>query len=224
MMIRNKIAYIGILLFLVMSLQGFSQEKKEFKHFEYSSIGAKMGMTYAAIDLQPAISETTPQSSFSGGIVYIFSQKKYVGVQVEALYSRYQWKDTFSDGTVSNSFNYLELPFMTNIILGKGRFKYILNLGTYYAVLLGKDLKVNIPESNEHYQSVMDREERTPNYGLLLGGALRYISTVGIFQLDARFNYGFQKIYNTEATGFQYSNIIGVNVSLIYTLNLKKND
>ena len=223
-MVRSKIAYIGILVFIVMTIKGFSQEKNEYKHFEYSSIGAKFGMIYSAIDLQPAISETSPEPSFSGGIVYIFSQKKYVGLQVEVLYSQYRWKDTFNDGTVTNSFNYLELPLMTNIILGKGRFKYILNVGTYYAMLLGKDMKVNIPESNVYYPSVMERKERTSNYGLLLGGALRYISEVGIFQLDARFNYGFQKIYNTEATSFQYSNIMGANVSLIYSLNLKKND
>jgi len=223
-MVRSKIAYIGILVFMVIAIKGFSQEKNEYNHFEYSSFGAKFGMIYSAIDIQPTISETSHEPSFSGGIVYIFSQKKYVGLQVEVLYSQYRWKDTFNDGTVNNSFNYLELPLMTNIIFGKGRFKYILNLGTYYAMLLGKDLKVNIPESNAYYQSVMEREERTSNYGLLLGGALRYISKVGIFQLDARFNYGFQKIYNTEATSFQYSNIMGVNVSLIYSLNLKKND
>lgn len=223
-MVNSKIAYIGFFLFFILTIKGFAQEKKEYQHFEYNSIGVKLGMNYSSIGLQPVISDVAPQPSFSGGIVYILSQKKYVGVQVELLYSQLKWKDTFEDGFVTNSFNYLELPLMTNITFGKNRFKYILNIGTYYAMLLGKDIKVDIPISNPYYQSVKEREERSSNYGILIGGAFRYISTVGIFQLDARFNYGFQKIYNTEATSFQYSNISGVNVSLIYTLNLKKDD
>jgi len=219
---KNKLAYIGLMVFFLMTIKSFSQTDKAYKHFEYSTLGAKLGMNYSAIDLQPAISDVAPMPSFTGGLVYVFTNKKYLGVQVEILYSQYKWKDTFDDGTVINRFDYLELPFMTSIILGKGRFKYILNIGAYYAMLLNVDKQVDIPENNEYYQSVMTRSERKSNYGLLLGGALRYISNVGIFQLDARFNYGFQKLYNTESTSFQYSNITGVNVSLFYTFNLKK--
>ena len=219
---KNKISYISLVVFFLLTLKLFSQEDKAYKHFEYNTVGAKFGMIYSAIDLQPAISEVSPLPSFSGGLVYIFSDKKYLGVQVEALFSQYKWKDTFEDGSVTNTFNYLEIPFMTNITLGKGRFKYLLNIGAYYAMLLNADKKVDIPSTNSYYQSVMTRDERKSNYGLLLGGALRYISQLGIFQLDARFNYGFQKIYNAEATDFQYSNITGINISLLYTLNLKK--
>lgn len=219
---RSNLKYIWLIL-LGMSISfGFAQEEKEYRFYDYRSLGVKLGANYFSADLQPAISSISPEISYTGGLVYTFSNKKYVGLQLELLYSQRKWKETFDDGSVITDLKYLEIPFMTNINLGSGRIKYLINLGTYISFLLDKSLSLNIPAENIHYQSVIDRSERNSDFGLLIGGGLRYISSIGIFQLDARFAYGYQKLYNEEATGFKYSNMMGLSIGLIYSLNLKK--
>lgn len=79
-----------------------------------------------------------------------------------------------------------------------------------------------MPTDNEAYEALTSREERNSDFGLLIGGALRYFSSVGVFQLDARFAYGYQKMYSEDATGFRFSNMPTANVGIIYMINLKK--
>ena len=219
---RNKLIYIAILFLCFSALSGVAQESKEFRFYDYNSFGAKVGAVYSTIGLQPKIGDISPELSFNGGLVYIFSNKNNVGIQLEALYSQRKWRESFVDGSAITELSYLEIPFMTNIILGNGRFKYLINIGAYMSFLLDKKLKLNIPYENPYYQSLIDRTERKSDYGILVGGALRYISKVGIFQLDLRYAYGFQKLYNEDASGFRFSYMSGLSMGLIYTFNLKK--
>jgi len=220
---RNRT--INILAFFMMVLVVQAQElkvPKPYHFYNYNSLGLRMGAVYSTISLQPSVSDITPETSYSAGLVYIFSNKKYVGLQIELLYSQRKWKETFVDGTATTDLKFLEIPLMTNINLGNERLKYIINLGTYVSFKLDKSLKMNIPYENPYFQSIKDRQERNSDFGLLVGGAIRYISHVGIFQLDARYAYGFQKIYNEEATGLKFSNMSGINLALIYTINFSK--
>ena len=237
---RSNLKYIWlILLGMIMSI-GFAQEENEYQFYDYKSLGVKLGANYFVVDLQPAIGSISPEISYTGGLVYTFSNKKYVGFQLELLYSQRKWKETFQDafmyteimngdtttifedGTAITDLKFIEVPFMTNINLGSGRLKYIINIGSYFAFRIDKTLKINLPLENVHYNSIINRLERKSDFGLLIGGALRYISSVGIFQLDARFAYGYQKLYNEDATGFKYSNMSGLSIGFIYSLNLQK--
>ncbi len=221
-MIKNKLTYFLFLFLWISTIYSVAQEAKPYGFYEYKSLGVKIGATYSSIDLQPAIGDVISEISYTGGLVYIFSDKKYVGIQLELLYSQRKWTESFSDGSVTTDLRYIEVPLITNINLGNGKMKYIINIGTYFSYNINKQLQMGIPFENEYYQSIIDREERNFDFGLIIGGAVRYISSVGIFQLDLRYVYGFQKLYNEDATGFKYSNMSGVNLGIIYTMNLKK--
>ena len=218
--INRYIALLG-LVFFALSVQA----QKEYKYFEYQSFGVKVGGNYSTIDLQPAVADLSGEMSYNAGLVYVFSNKKNVGIQLELLYSSRKWNETFDDTLkVTTELKYIEFPLMTNINLGTGRVKYVINLGTYISVNIDKSLKSELPWNHSEKEAVFARSERGSDFGLILGGGLRFISTVGIFQLDARFTYGYQKIYNEDATGFRYSNMSVMSVGLIYMINLKKND
>ena len=219
---RNNLKYIGAMLLWMSISMGFSQDTKEYLFFDYSNFGVRIGANYSLADMTPAISKINPEISYTAGLAYTFSNKKYVGIQIEALFTQRKWRESFDDGSVTTNLKYLEIPFMTNINLGSGRLKYMINLGTYVSILLDKDLNLNIPMENIYYQSIIDRSERNSDFGLIIGGGLRYFSHIGIFQLDARFSYGYQKLYNEEASGFLYSNLSGLSMGIIYFLNLKK--
>ena len=219
---RISLKHVFLSCILMLSILAYSQEEIADEHFEYKSIGLRLGGNYMTIGLQPAIGDVSSEIGYSGGLVYIFSNKKHVGIQLEANYSLRNWKETFDDGSAITSLHFIEIPFMTNINLGKGRFKYIINLGSYLSFQVNKSLDLTIPEENVYYQSIKDRNERNSDFGLLIGGALRYLTDKGIYQLDVRYAYGYQKMYNEDVTGFRFSNMSGVHIGLIYSLNLKK--
>lgn len=211
-----------MVVFLLVMLNVSAQDKKEYQYYDYQGIGVKAGATYYSIALTPAIGDIISGASWSAGLVYTFTNTKYVGIQLEALLSNRKWKESIDEYSAETELQFAEVPLMTNINLGSGRLKYIINLGTYLAFKVDKKLTMNLPEDHEYYQSILDRNERGSDFGLLIGGAIRYISDIGIFQLDARYAYGYQKMYNEEASGFRFSNMSGLNVGLIYMLNLKK--
>jgi hypothetical protein len=218
MKMAGKILVLMALLIMTSSLKA----QKEYRFYDYRLMGLRAGFSWATIDLQPAQSDVVGDFSYSGGMVFVFSQKKYVGVQIEALFTSRKWKETFDTYQAQTELSFVEIPLLTNINLGTGKMKYIINLGTYFAMRFDKKLTTNMPSSYEAYEALTSREERNSDFGLLIGGALRYFSSVGVFQLDARFAYGYQKMYSEDATGFRFSNMPTANVGIIYMINLKK--
>lgn len=220
---RGITRHIWLIGFLFLAFTVNAQ--KENSYFNYQALGVKVGGNYSTIDLQPAISDIRGEMSYNVGLAYVFSNKKNVGIQVELLYSSRKWTEIFDDAIeLTTDLQYLELPLITNINLGSGRMKYVINLGTYISAKLGKSLKSELPWNHPEKEGVSARVERGADFGLIIGGGLRYLSSVGIFQLDARFAYGYQKIYNEEITGFRFSNMSVMSVGLIYMINLNRND
>ena len=217
----NRANKILLLILLCLSFNQL-EAQNDYSFYNYRLLGLKAGWNASSIGLQPAISDLSSDYSYSGGLVYVFSDKKNVGIQIELLFNSRKWIEYFDIYQAKTELQYLELPLMTNINLGNGRFKYLINLGTYFAVKLDQNQYTNLPENNMYYQGFIDRTERGSDFGLLIGGALRYFSNVGVFQIDARFAYGYQKIYNEDATGFRFSNMSVIHVGVAYMIHLKK--
>jgi len=83
-------------------------------------IGVNLGVTESMVLFNPAI----PQGflmGYNGGIVFRYIAEKNVGMQAELNFSQRGW--TESSGLYSRQLNYIELPFMTHIYVGrKNRF------------------------------------------------------------------------------------------------------
>lgn len=220
---RGISKYLSVFILLILAFS--AQAQKEYKYFEYQAFGVKVGGNYSTIALQPAVADLSGEMSYNVGLVYVFSNKKNVGIQLELLYSSRKWNETFDDTLkVTTELQYIEFPLMTNINLGSGRMKYVINLGTYISAKIDKSVKSQLPWDHPEKEALNARRERGSDFGLILGGGLRYISSVGIFQLDARFTYGYQKLYNEDNTGFRSSNMSVMSVGLIYMINLNKDD
>ena len=210
---KSKRIYIALMcLFTVLGVQA----QKEYKYFEYQGFGLRVGANLTTLMLQPTYTQVIAGTDWNAGLVYVFANKKYLGVQIEALYSRKQWKETYEEYSATTALSYVEIPIMTNIIFGANRFKYMINLGSFFAVKLSKDLKMDFPDNHPYAIKIGAREERGSDFGLLIGGALRYITKVGIFQFDVRYAYGYRNLYNEEASGFQYSTTSNIQAGLIY--------
>ena len=212
---KNSRYFIWV-IFLLMFFS--AQAQKEYKYYEYSGFGIKVGANYSSISFQPAYTQVSGGMDWEAGLVYVFSDKKNVGIQVEALYFNRQWKETFESYSATTRLSYIQVPILTNINFGQGRMKYIIHLGAFYAIKIGVEKQINFPEDHQIYNDIKARQERSSDYGLLVGGGLRFISEVGIFQLDIRYAHSYQKLYNEKASGFEFSNLSGVQVGLIYIL------
>jgi hypothetical protein len=214
---KNKIPFI-IFLFLI-AMTAWSQD--EYKFFKNSLLGVKIGGNLSSIALQPTTASINGQFSYTAGLSFAFSKNKYVGIQLDLLLNQRKWTETF-DNTwdVVTEIQYIQFPLMTNISLGNGRFKYLINLGTYFAFLSDEKLVSELPPDHESYDDVNQRDKRNGDFGLLIGGGFRYFSKIGVFQLDARFEYGYQNLFDEDSSGFRYSNISAVQLGLYYFINL----
>lgn len=220
----RKLNNIGwILMMILFSLSAFTQEQETFRFSKNSLLGVRLGGTITSVSLRPAVSNLSSNFSYSGGLSYVYGNKKNVGIQIELLYTSRKWIETF-DNTfdVSTELSYIQLPLMTNISLGNGRLKYLINLGTYLAYNINKTQKSELTADHEYYESLMDRAERSGDFGLIIGVGFRYFSNAGTFQLDARFEYGYQNLYNEDRSGFRYSNMSVIQLGLYYFVDLKK--
>lgn len=218
---KNKILSLTMIL-LFFSIHLLKAQEKD-PNTNYQLLGVKAGWNMTSISLQPAVSDMMSDYGYQAGLVYVFSNKKNVGIQVELNYSSRRWIEYFTVYQAKTELQYIEIPLITNINLGKGRFKYLINLGTYFAVNLDKKQTTNLPQYTSDYENFVNRNENGSDFGLIIGGGLRYFTNLGVFQLDARYHYGYQKLYNEEATGFQNSNMSTLSLAIIYMINLKKN-
>ncbi|OYT16519.1 MAG: hypothetical protein B7C24_07375 [Bacteroidetes bacterium 4572_77] len=213
-----------LLVLLILSLgfvvSAFSQ--KEFRYYEYQGLGLKAGANFSTVMLQPSYTEVIGQMDWEAGLVYVFSHNKFVGVQIEALYVNRTWKESFEEYSATNQISYVQLPLLTNIIIGNGRLKFTINLGSYYAIKIGEEQNIDFPLDHPYYEKITSRQVQDSDYGLLIGGGVRYISDIGIFQLEARYAYGFKKLYTPSITGFETSNWSSTQVGLVYFLSLGK--
>lgn len=220
---RGLSKYIGLILILLLMFAHLLKAQEDNSNFDYQLFGLKAGWNMSSISLQPAISDMMSDYGYQAGLVYVFSNKKNVGIQLELNYSSRRWIEYFTEYQAKTELQYIEIPLITNINLGKARLKYLINLGTYFAVNVDKKQTTNLPQNTSNYESFVNRNENGSDFGLIIGGGVRYFTKLGVFQLDARYMYGYQKLYNEEATGFQYSNMSTLSLGMIYMINLKKN-
>jgi len=218
---RGISRYIALFMLLFFATNLNAQELDAYQN--YRLLGVKYAWSINNISLQPSSADILSDYGYSAGLAYVFSNKKNVGLQLELQFSSRQWIEYHSVYQAKTELQYIELPLMTNIHLGTGRLRYLINLGTYFSFKIDQKKYTNLPQDTDQYESFINRTESGSDFGLLIGGGLRYISSMGVFQFDARYAYGYQKLYNEEATGFRYSNMSVISLNLAYMFNLKKN-
>lgn len=219
----TKLIKIGALISVILfSLNVKGQ--KEYRFLKNSTLGVKVGGNYSSISLQPKVSALGGDFSYSVGLSYIFSNKKNVGIQLDLLYNSRKWIEIYDDSlNVTTDLSYIQFPLITNISIGNGRIKYLINLGTYFAYNMDKKVRSDLPADHQYYESIMDRREKKGDFGLIIGAGLRYFTGIGTFQLDGRFEYGYQNLYDEDESGFRYSNMSVIQVGLYYYfINLNK--
>jgi len=129
----RKLVSLFILSFLVFCASG--QETSEKKVM----IGIKGGSSVSQMRFYPSVNQSI-LSGYTGGIVVKVMSQKHVGIQTEINYTQKGWKEKVSEEfRYSRRLNYLDVPFMTHVSIGKRRFGIFFNIGPSLSVLLSED-------------------------------------------------------------------------------------
>lgn len=180
-------------------------------------IGTSHGVIGSMVMFKPAVSQTY-LSGYNGGLVFRYIAEKNVGMQVELNFSQRGWSE--SDGLYERQLNYIELPFMTHIYVGKKN-RVFLNLGPKIAYLISeKEITNNTTNSTATQHTTLI--ENPFDYGLCAGLGVLFNVRGNILQLDTRANFGLSDVFsNDKRDYFDTSNNVNVSVNLGWLLQLK---
>ena len=203
---------ISILIFVSASLYAQVRLDKPEMY-----VGVNLGVTESMVLFNPAI----PQGflmGFNGGIVFRYIAEKNVGVQAELNFSQRGW--TESSGLYSRQLNYIELPFMTHIYIGRKN-RAFFNLGPKISYLISERVLLNTTGGSldaQHITSV----QHPFDYGLCTGLGMLFNIKGKIIQLDTRAYYSLSDVFaNTKRDVFSTSNNFNLSVNLAWLFKVK---
>ena len=183
------------------------------------SIGLHGGSNFSKMDFtnnqELRFAKIDNKQGFIGGVVFNFLGDKHAGVQAEINYSQKGWilNDTTSGNDIDNinQIDYIDVPILTHVNVGGGKFRGIFHIGPYIGYALSR--KVKIKDNNTGAEESFDYQfskskDNQFDFGLIAGGGIEYKLPVGKIALEARYTFGFgdidkEKVLQSEVSQFR---------------------
>ncbi|HEY6914337.1 MAG TPA: porin family protein [Paludibacter sp.] len=180
-------------------------------------VGVTAGATGSMVIFNPVVAQTYLQG-YNGGLVFRYIAEKNVGMQAELNFSQRGWKE--ANGLFTKQLNYIELPFLTHIYMGKKN-RFFINLGPKISYLLSEKVLVNgTTNSTETQQTTA--VQNAFDYGLCGGIGFLFNIKGNQLQLDTRAYYALSDIYsNNKKDYFDNSNNANLSVNLAWLIQIK---
>lgn len=217
-------SYIVLLLLLV-SLMSMAQPRLRTPEIY---VGAHAGVMASTMLFRPNVAKIDIMQSpltMNGGLVFRYAAHKVCAIQVEANYMQRGWREQIALGTGSTidytrQLDYIEIPLLMHLYFGKQRFRGFINLGPQIGYCI-RDIATQLPSTitSPQYQPI----EKPFDWGLA-GGLGCYYRTkkIGLFQLEARFNFSMGTTYNDRKVDyFSQSNAMNLSLNLAYLWEIK---
>ena len=193
------------------------------------SLGVHLGGNFSTMDFNnnPDYRQEGPKylEGFQGGLVYQYITKPHVGIRMELNYVQRGWnekEDTITGLKYQKRINYLELPFLTHIYIGKKKFRMMFDLGPYFGYALSaREMITNVDTGEKTSNDITfdkDRDNRL-DYGLIIGAGFEYRMSKGAVFAEARYTFGLGNISKekTDASELSQNRVIAVQVGyLVY--------
>lgn len=179
-------------------------------------IGPTFGANASMMLFNPSVRQI-PLPGYNGGISFRYITQKHVGLQIELNYSQRGWEE--EGGGYVRKLDYVELPFLTHLYLGKTH-RFIVNFGPKVSYLLSESVLVNTTGSDaeQHVKPVYFPFD----YGLAAGAGYNlHTRKIGVFQLELRGYYGLSDLFaNTKSDYFAASNQLNVALNVGWYIQL----
>ena len=217
-------SYIVLLLLLV-SLMSMAQPRLRTPEIY---VGAHAGVMASTMLFRPNVAKIDIMQSpltMNGGLVFRYAAHKVCAIQVEANYMQRGWREQIALGTGSTmdytrQLDYIEIPLLMHLYFGKQRFRGFINLGPQIGYCI-RDIATQLPSTitSPQYQPI----EKPFDWGLASGlGCYYRTKKIGLFQLEARFNFSMGTTYNDRKVDyFSQSNAMNLSLNLAYLWEIK---
>ncbi len=212
-----KLQRSAILILLLCATSLMSMAQPRLRQPEIY-VGAHAGVMGSTVLFSPNVAKIdimqTPLMP-NGGLVFRYAGHKVCAIQAEINYMPRGWHETITTTANSieyyRSLDYIEVPLLMHLYFGKSRFRAFVNLGPQIGFCF-RDVATDLPSSitSPQYLPI----DKPFDWGLA-GGLGCYYRTrhIGIFQLEARFNFSMGAIYNNRQVDF-FTRANSMNLSL----------
>lgn len=217
-MMRLRHIFITILL-LILSIAVSAQPRLRTPEMY---VGAHAGAMASTMLFKPNIANIDIMQSpltINGGLVFRYAGHKVCAIQTELNYMQRGWRETITLGQTTMDYtrqlDYIEIPLLMHLYFGKERFRGFFNLGPQIGYCI-RDVATPLPEgvTAPHYLPI----DKPFDWGLA-GGLGCYYRTrhIGLFQLEARFNFSMGTTYNNRKVDyFSQSNAMNLSLNFAY--------
>lgn len=190
-------------------------------------VGAHAGAMASTMLFNPNIAQIDIMQSpltINGGLIFRYAGHKVCAIQTELNYMQRGWRETITLGQMTMDYtrqlDYIEIPLLMHLYFGKERFRGFFNLGPQIGYCI-RDVATPLPEgvTAPHYLPI----DKPFDWGLA-GGLGCYLRTrkIGLFQLEARFNFSMGTTYNNRKVDyFSQSNAMNLSINFAYLWEIK---
>lgn len=214
--------YLTLLLITVCSVAALGQPA-DFKTELY--MGASGGMTFTKVRFYPNITESYLQGN-SGGMMFRLISEPHIGFQVELNYTQKGWKQ--DSAGYSRRINYISVPIMTHINIGKKAMRFILNLGPEFAYEISEKEEYKDPAVSQPGNALYNEL-----FGQPASSKIDLLFTVGIgmeyhfksgsaISLEGRGFYSLPNLFDPNKYIYSISQSNGLQVKLTYLFLINK--
>ena len=202
---------IPVIFYLLIIIQLNAQNKLEPKAY----LGIIQGINFSRVDFEISEIEQEMLSGYRGGLVFSYFSESYAGIQIELNYTEKGWTGVLDSSEFYNGhINYIELPFLTSIRIGKSKIFCAINLGPYFSYQIMNDIS-----SNVEYPLETDNKFE---FGFCGGIGPGFHSSIGTLILEGRYFNSLTNFFNTTTTTeFRASRTQSINISLTYLIKIK---
>lgn len=191
-------SFLVILSVLLLSVNANAQKNK----LEPSRISAgfKAGYYSTSIGFTPPIN-SGPQLSPSFGVVMKYHAENYFGAQIEINYASTGWIELnrydVEQEIYSRNLDYIQIPFLTHIYVGKKKFQVFITVGPQLDILVNESKHVITTLDDQTYD-YYERPAEPFTISLAGGVGINYITKIGHFQLEGRFAASMTNVLENE--------------------------
>jgi hypothetical protein len=206
-----KWALTVILITFVVTTAMAQSEKFESETY----IGINGGYTASQVNFLPSIRQDYFIGNH-GGFIFRHNSQAHLGVQAELNFVQRGWQE---QSAYKRQLDYLELPFLTHIYVGK-QLQFFFNIGPKLSIMLNNNV---IATGTESAAAKQYAELNKPiDYGFCGGIGVQLKTRTQVFIIDTRFNYSISNIFPDQLTDhFSTSNNINASLSAAWLIRTK---
>lgn len=167
------------------------------------NLGIKTGANLSRINYIAKFDQDIVEQDFVlgyvGGLTFQYFTQPHIGLQLEFLYIQKGFKtkyDTLRELQYERSIDYISMPALMHVYLGKGKFNVSLLLGPYVSYALSSSEIFTEGDLRNKQKYVFDQKrDNRFEFGLQGGIGFRNTFSFGIIELQSCFSFTFTSLY-----------------------------